>query len=759
MARSVGVRKLLGLTVVLGAAAAVSPASAGVRESATPANGKASAVYNVNTTQDGNLVNASSTSCVAAVDTPQKCSLRAAIEAAANRSSTTSVTIHVPAGHYKLTVPNLSMSGTDLEVNTSGPLEIVGAGSGSSIVDANFLDRAFLIESEASVVISGLTIENGRTDDLGPVTSCPSSPSSSSENGGGILQQSGTLTLDQDVITGNMTPGLGGGIDDEGPGALTLNGTAVTHNISCANSQGEHGGGGIDTFDGAPLTIRSSTISGNVAQSGSGGGIIEPESANTTKIFNTTISGNKAENGNGGGIAAKTGGTYVLFGDLFVHNSATGNADSQTGYGGAFDNSLNATDSFVNTTFVGNSAQTDGGGIEAGEGAYAPSETISFSTLDGNSSANGTGNIGTASDETGGASLDDSIVINGHGGNCSGPLGFADNGNNLFDDTSDHGMQCGSTPLTHDVVTASPKVGSLADNGGPTETEALQGASLAIDRANTSKCTSETKSPTGSQVDQRGVPRPEGPKCDIGAFEATPNLGITASTSKSSILVGQQDTITDVVDNSGPPNATNSTFTDPAAGTLIDSVSSTQGTCSHTMTRASCNLGTVPTGHKVRITIVLTGLTPGTIRLNSDTGTSGDDLDLSNNRAAVSLKVKPTPKPPPPGPPKGRPTITLARVSPACYRPHSRIRIDATATAGVGIRTMMIEVSGHTIYTFQSHHSPTQKTVKRTLQSSKLKSGRTYPVAAIVVDDVGRTARAHARFAVCKAPAKRGFTG
>jgi hypothetical protein len=72
---------------------------------------------------------------------------------------------------------------------------------------------------------------------------------------------------------------------------------------------------------------------------------------------------------------------------------------------------------------------------------------------------------------------------------------------------------------------------------------------------------------------------------------------------------------------------------------------------------------------------------------------------------------------------------------------------------------MMIEVSGHTIYSFHSHHSPTQKKVRRTLQSSKLKSGRTYPVAAIVVDDVGRTARAHARFAVCKPPSKRGFTG
>jgi hypothetical protein len=54
-----------------------------------------------------------------------------------------------------------------------------------------------------------------------------------------------------------------------------------------------------------------------------------------------------------------------------------------------------------------------------------------------------------------------------------------------------------------------PKLGPLADNGGPTPTHALIG-SPAIDAADSSSCPS---------TDQRGAPRPSGLACDIGAYE------------------------------------------------------------------------------------------------------------------------------------------------------------------------------------------------------------------------------------------------
>ena len=66
-----------------------------------------------------------------------------------------------------------------------------------------------------------------------------------------------------------------------------------------------------------------------------------------------------------------------------------------------------------------------------------------------------------------------------------------------------------NTPAGNDTF-PDPKLGPLADNGGPTLTMALLPGSPAIDAGNTSLA------PT---TDQRGFPRPAGLAADIGAFE------------------------------------------------------------------------------------------------------------------------------------------------------------------------------------------------------------------------------------------------
>jgi hypothetical protein len=66
------------------------------------------------------------------------------------------------------------------------------------------------------------------------------------------------------------------------------------------------------------------------------------------------------------------------------------------------------------------------------------------------------------------------------------------------------------------VLTDSPGLaGSLADNGGPTQTIALQGDSPALDQIpnGVNSCGTEIQS------DQRGISRPQGWACDIGAYE------------------------------------------------------------------------------------------------------------------------------------------------------------------------------------------------------------------------------------------------
>lgn len=757
--RIISGRKLVSAVVIAAAAALGAAAVPGVAATTT--------VYNVNTTADGNLATHGSNKCIASSASPAngKCSLRAAIQAAAN-VATGNVRINVPKGVYKLTVNDAPPAPTlhggllsaptalDITGNSGNPNEIiaiVGAAPATTIVDANFTDRAFNIESGSTVSISRMTIEHGRVGGVGPGSTCPSTPPAGGD--GGAILDDGTLTLTHDVVKDNMSAGFGGGVDNEEFKPLKIAHTTITRNTNCQNSDNVEAGGAVSTDDEGPLNIVSSTISHNTVTGGlgEGGGISEDngEPSNVT-ITGSTISHNSAQNG--GGVAADgDGGSFKFFADVLSHNTAAG-------LGGGFGNFGGDTDTFVNTTVANNSATQDGGGIFSQNG----NETLQFATIADNSSTSGTGNLSFQVPD--GFTLDNSIVVRGQGGangNCNGPTGFTDNGYNMFDDTSDNGAQCGSSAGKHDVITANPKVGTLGNHFGPTQTVPLLLGSPAINTANGTACMSETKDSAGHQVDQRSVPRPQDLKCDIGAFEATPDLGISSSPDKNLILVGQQDTVTDTIVNTGPAGALDSTLTDPAAGYKIDSVNTTQGTCSHTSTSVSCQFGRVPPGGHVTVSLVLTALSKGTITLHGRTSTSGDDLDQANNHTTTSIRVKSKPKPPPPPPPTpGKPKIKLARLSPACYRTSSTIHFSANAKAPAGIRSVTITLAGRTIQTYRPQGQgkpPTKRTVSAQVNASSL-TGHSYTVRAKVIDTRGRSAQDSADFTVCRPP-KRGFTG
>jgi hypothetical protein len=82
------------------------------------------------------------------------------------------------------------------------------------------------------------------------------------------------------------------------------------------------------------------------------------------------------------------------------------------------------------------------------------------------------------------------------------------------------GNSCGFDPAGTDLVDV-PKLalnlGPLADNGGPTQTQALAPFSVALDRISEPECVDADGLPL--LTDQRGVSRPQGPACDSGAFE------------------------------------------------------------------------------------------------------------------------------------------------------------------------------------------------------------------------------------------------
>lgn len=108
------------------------------------------------------------------------------------------------------------------------------------------------------------------------------------------------------------------------------------------------------------------------------------------------------------------------------------------------------------------------------------------------------------------------IASNAGSSNCVRVTPITSDGHNL-----DGGDSCGFTS-TGDKQNTNPLLASLADNGGPTKTHALQTGSPAIDGGTHDGCPS---------TDQRGIQRPrDGDNntttiCDIGAFEAPGTLG------------------------------------------------------------------------------------------------------------------------------------------------------------------------------------------------------------------------------------------
>jgi hypothetical protein len=95
-------------------------------------------------------------------------------------------------------------------------------------------------------------------------------------------------------------------------------------------------------------------------------------------------------------------------------------------------------------------------------------------------------------------------ILQGSGGQLCSGWPVIDGGGNL----AYGGGGCPPTMAWGDA-----KLDPLADNGGLTWTMALGVGSPAIDTANDATC---------PLVDQRGVTRPQGPHCDVGAFELVP---------------------------------------------------------------------------------------------------------------------------------------------------------------------------------------------------------------------------------------------
>jgi CSLREA domain-containing protein len=437
------------------------------------------------------------------------CSLREAI-LAANAAGPS--TISLPAGTYTLTIAgageNAGKTG-DLDVTQN--LTITGALSSTTVLDGGGLDRVLDLHGIAAT-LSDLTVQHGSAAD---------------GSGGGILS-SGALTVLRSQIRDNSTSVAGGGITNSG--TTTLTDSAISSNVAHTGAvAGSGSGGGILNL--GVLVLINTSLSDNLAEA-DGGGIYNGDSVQSTiTLIHATVERNQAlssapDHGLGGGIAnfgvatvsdsliagnAATAGGGVLTRRSLSISGSTLSANAAT-FGGAIISSSAIT--LTNSTIGDNTATQDGGGL-ANIGAL----TMNNVTIAGNqadSDGNGTGDGGglyttkpiTLSNTLLALNLDNG----GQAADCQGAL--VSRGYNLIQTPTGCTIG-GDTSL--DIVGQAPLLGPLTDNGGPTPTRALLDGSPARDAG--SPTPPGSGAPACTLADQRGVTRPQGHRCDIGAFE------------------------------------------------------------------------------------------------------------------------------------------------------------------------------------------------------------------------------------------------
>jgi CSLREA domain-containing protein len=260
------------------------------------------------------------------------------------------------------------------------------------------------------------------------------------------------------------------------------------------------------------VTLTGFAISGGQdSASGEGGGGIYQESGNLV-IRDVLVTGNTAtgaDKAQGGGISDRSSGTLTIEDSAIVGNQVMGGTEEGSG-GGLRVSANTGLVSVTNTTIDGNTASGGGGSSRGGGIATAsPSlvqlqnTTISANKVTGASGFGG--NILASAGPT--VSARNTLVAGGaasSSANCAAaPNSIDSRGNNLEPSI---GCQFDATSDKH----VDPKLSALADNGGPTDTRAFPATSGAADGGSSTGCPA---------ADQRGVSRPQGPACDMGAFE------------------------------------------------------------------------------------------------------------------------------------------------------------------------------------------------------------------------------------------------
>ncbi|HKG46057.1 MAG TPA: immunoglobulin domain-containing protein, partial [Pyrinomonadaceae bacterium] len=316
------------------------PSAAAAKSAATANFPLPFAAIDVDRTDDA----AAASACTAA---PNDCSLRGAV-AFANLNPGTTINVPAGTYQLNIPGAGEGFTGNnaigDLDIRGNNTI-VAGAGAATTIIQQTTAnDRVIEVNPDLlsgfDFAISGVTITGGKEttgvggggiisgsiDNTMSVTNCVISANSASGNGtpggGGILHTGGSLTITGTTFSGNSTSASGGGLGYSAGDPLIRTPSIGTLSVSGSTFSGNSagsiaaGGGAADLFNfnsgSGTYNINSSTFSGNTAPNGNGGAIVV-ESGPLT-LTTSSLSGNSA--GVTGGAISSSGSASVTFSRL-----------------------------------------------------------------------------------------------------------------------------------------------------------------------------------------------------------------------------------------------------------------------------------------------------------------------------------------------------------------------------------------------------------------------------------------------------------
>jgi hypothetical protein len=500
---------------------------------ATPAR---AADYVVNSNADTNICNATT------------CTLRGALGLANSAND---------YGFDKITfAPNVSGTINLLTKLDDIQTNLLIEGPGANVLTIRRADGAadfnvLLIYRDPSVpvfttTIRSLTIANGKMPLVNPYEA----------GGGGILNVNANVVVQSTIITGNQAGVGGGGIQND-YGNTVIEDSLISHNWAFGDATRDVGKGGGVYFNGGRNVLNNSVVQFNRGNRGGGVNTAGAFSTDTVYISNTQIISNTALNSNnaafnrnslGGGIgngmpgrlfidstiisgnvAYGGGGIYsegnvngfititnaTLYNNLALRNPA-GGCGGFNGQGGGYmrlPQGPAGTYYIYNTTFAENRTQCNGGGMYS-QGSVG---VIMNSTFAGNTAVNGGG---FSTDGSTSMTLTNNIFANNtattNAPDFSGGIGgnFYNTSYNLIGNASGNS---GWRPT--DIVGQAANLGVLRLNV-PLPYYPLLATSPAVNGGTPGACTSAAVTTTVTLTrDIRGLSRPSGSACDIGAVE------------------------------------------------------------------------------------------------------------------------------------------------------------------------------------------------------------------------------------------------